>query len=552
MVDLRSRPSTGRDPRASDPPRPRRGIPWWSALAGIASGLVLLAVSGVCSLAFSSSSAPLVAVGGAFVDVVPPGVKDLVIGLFGTRDKLVLGISMLLVYALVTGLLGILGARRPRTAALLLALLGAAAGLFVLTRAQNSAADVVPTLAGTVAGVASLRVLLGGTGAAASGADGRADERADRRADRQADERKETAPTDAPPRRALIAGTGILAAIVAAGAQGLATSRDLSRKVAQFVLPTPAKRAAPIPEAAQVDVAGMPPFVTPNGDFYRIDTALAVPRVDPTSWRLRIHGLVDRELDLDFRQLLEEPMVESHVTLTCVSNVVGGDLAGNATWIGVPVARLLERAGVQDGADMVLSRSTDGFTASTPLEALTDGRDALLAVGMNGSPLPPEHGYPVRMVVPGLYGYVSATKWLTELTVTRFADQSAYWTSRGWSERGPIKTASRIDVPREGKGVEADAEGAVMLGGTAWAQHRGVRSVQVQIDDGNWLDADLGAEVTTDTWTQWSLRWADARPGEHTARVRATDGTGELQTSQHADPAPNGASGWHTISFTVA
>lgn len=556
MVDLRSRPSTGSDPRRPAAPRPPRGIPWWSALAGIASGLVLLAVSGVCSLAFSSSSAPLIAVGGAFVDVVPPGLKDLVIGLFGTRDKLVLGISMLLVYAVVTGLLGILAASSPRTAAVLLALLGAAAGVFVLTRAQNSTADVVPTLAGTVIAVVSLLALISRSGASPS-ADGQDGRKAPARggAFPSATASSSTtvpSPAAAPARRTLIAGTGVLAAIVAAGAQGLATSRDLSRKVAQFVLPTPQRRAAPIPAGAQVDVAGMPPFVTPNGDFYRIDTALAVPRVDPTSWSLRIHGLVDREIELDFSQLLAEPMVESHVTLTCVSNVVGGDLAGNATWIGVPVARLLERAGVQDGADMVLSRSTDGFTASTPLEALTDGRDSLLAVGMNGSPLPPEHGYPVRMVVPGLYGYVSATKWLTELTVTRFADQTAYWTSRGWSERGPIKTASRIDVPREGKDVEADGEGAVMLGGTAWAQHRGVRSVQVQIDEGSWLDAELGTAVTSDTWTQWALRWADARPGEHTARVRATDGTGELQTSQHADPAPNGSSGWHTIRFTVA
>nr|WP_214651158.1 molybdopterin-dependent oxidoreductase [Brachybacterium halotolerans] len=547
---MHSRPSTGRDPRRPAAPRRPRGIPWWSALAGIASGLVLLALSGLCSLAFSSSSAPLIAVGGAFVDVVPAWLKDLVIGLFGTRDKLVLDISMLLVYAVVTGLIGVLGARHPRAAAVLLALLGAAAGVFVFTRAQNSAADVVPTLVGTVLAVVILRALLSRSGPSPSahGHGGR-DKPAPATAPSPA---APTSPADAPPRRALIAGTGVLAAIVAAGAQGIATSRDLSRKVAQFVLPTPRKRAAPIPAGAQVDVAGMPPFVTPNGDFYRIDTALAVPRVDPTSWSLRIHGLVDQEIELDFSQLLAEPMIESHVTLTCVSNVVGGDLAGNATWIGVPVARLLERAGVQDGADMVLSRSTDGFTASTPLEALTDGRDSLLAVGMNGSPLPPEHGYPVRMVVPGLYGYVSATKWLTELTVTRFADQTAYWTSRGWSERGPIKTASRIDVPREGKDLEVDGDGAVMLGGTAWAQHRGVRAVQVQIDDGDWLDAELGTAVTSDTWTQWALRWADARPGKHTARVRATDGTGELQTSQHADPAPNGSSGWHTIRFTVA
>jgi hypothetical protein len=304
VVDLRSRPSTGSDPRRPAAPRPPRGIPWWSALAGIASGLVLLAVSGVCSLAFSSSSAPLIAVGGAFVDVVPPGLKDLVIGLFGTRDKLVLGISMLLVYAVVTGLLGILAARRPRSAAVLLALLGAAAGVFVLTRAQNSAADVVPTLAGTVIAVVSLLALVSRSGASPS-ADGQDGRKAPARPGAVSSATAPSpatvpSPAAAPPRRTLIAGTGVLAAIVAAGAQGLATSRDLSRKVAQFVLPTPQKRAVPIPAGAQVDVAGMPPFVTPNGDFYRIDTALAVPRVDPTSWSLRIHGLVDREIELDF------------------------------------------------------------------------------------------------------------------------------------------------------------------------------------------------------------------------------------------------------------
>lgn len=317
------------------------------------------------------------------------------------------------------------------------------------------------------------------------------------------------------------------------------------------MLPAPRESAAPIPAGAQVDLTGMPPFVTPNDDFYRIDTALAVPNVDPGTWTLRIHGLVDEELELDFAALLEEPMTETHVTLTCVSNAVGGDLAGNATWLGVPVRTLLERAGVQDGADMVLSRSIDGFTASTPLEALTDSRDSLLAVGMNGQPLPAEHGYPVRMVVPGLYGYVSATKWLTELKVTRFADDTAYWTTRGWSERGPIKIASRIDVPRSFAELSPDAEGAVTLGGTAWAQQRGIAAVEVRIDNGDWREAGLGAEVSTDTWTQWSLRWEDAEPGDHSVSVRATDGEGEVQTEERADPAPNGASGWHTVQVTV-
>ncbi|ATG50555.1 oxidoreductase [Brachybacterium vulturis] len=510
----------------------RRSASGWSAVSGVVAGLVLVAVAELLSLAFSSSSAPFVAVGGAFVDIVPPGVKDLVISLFGTRDKLVLFLSMIVVYAALTALIGRLGATRPRPAAALLAGLGVLAMVLVLTRAQNTALDVVPTLIGTVVAVPTLLLLLRTVRAPAAVDD----------------------PGAAWTRRRSLLGigaVGLLAVVAAATARSITASRELARRTAQYVLPTPRSTAAPIPPDAQVQLEGMPPFVTPNGEFYRIDTALAVPRVDPTTWQLRIHGLVDQELTMDFAQLLAEPMIEKHLTLACVSNPVGGDLAGNATWLGVPVRTLLERAGVKDGADMVLSRSIDGFTASTPLEALTDARDSLIAVGMNGEPLPAQHGYPVRMVVPGLYGYVSATKWLTELKVTRFADDVAYWSTRGWSERGPIKIASRVDVPRSFGELSPDGEGAVMLGGTAWAQQRGIAKIEVRIDDGDWREADLGAEVTEDTWVQWSLRWEDAAPGDHSVTVRATDGEGELQTSQRANPAPNGASGWHTVRFSV-
>jgi DMSO/TMAO reductase YedYZ molybdopterin-dependent catalytic subunit len=538
-VDDQQLSRTGAPPRPGSSPAPgtsRTGVPWWSAVAGVVGGAVLLAVAELVALLFSSSSAPLVAVGGAFIDVVPPAVKDLVIGLFGTWDKLVLNLSMLAVYVVVTALLGILGDRRPRLAAALLAGLGLLAAAMVLTRAQNTLVDTVPTLLGTAVAVPVLLLLL----------------RAVRQVPTPAE--AEDDPGSAwSRRRALlgIAAVGVLSALAVAGARGVTATREVARRAAEFVLPTPRTRADPIPDAAQVEVDGMPPYLTPNEIFYRIDTALAVPRIDPATWGLRIHGLVDREVVLTFDELLAEPMLETHVTLTCVSNTVGGELAGNATWIGVPVRTLLERAGVQEGADMVLSRSIDGFTASTPLEALTDDRDAVLAVAMNGEALPPEHGYPVRMVVPGLYGYVSATKWLTELQVTRFADDSAYWSTRGWSERGPIKTASRIDVPRPFASVAPDAEGAVMVGGTAWAQHRGIARVEVQIDDGDWREADLGAAVTEDTWVQWSLRWEGAAPGEHTLTVRATDGDGQLQTSQRANPAPDGATGWHTIEVTV-
>jgi DMSO/TMAO reductase YedYZ molybdopterin-dependent catalytic subunit len=505
----------------------------WSAAAGAVAGVVLVAVAELVSLAFASSSAPFVAVGGAFIDIVPPPVKDLVIELFGTWDKVVLNASMVAVYLVLTALIGRVGAARPRLAAVLLGGLGVFAMIIVLTRAQNTGMDVIPTLTGTALAVAVLLLLL--------------------RAVRVPGERGGAVAAKMRRRTLVGAGSvGVLAAIAAATARGLGAGRERARQAAQFVLPSPRTSAAPIPEEAQVDVPGMPPYLTPNADFYRIDTALAVPRVDPTTWELRIHGLVDRELTMSFEELLAEPMVETHVTLTCVSNTVGGDLAGNATWLGVPVRTLLERAGVKDGADMVLSRSIDGFTASTPLEALTDARDALIAVGMNGEQLPAEHGYPVRMVVPGLYGYVSATKWLTELTVTRFADDTAYWTDRGWSERGTIKIASRVDVPRSFAELARDEAGAVMLGGTAWAQQRGIAAVEVQIDDGEWRAAELGAEVSDDTWTQWSLRWEDAEPGDHSVTVRATTGEGEVQTEERADPVPDGASGWHSVQFSVA
>ena len=523
------------------PPRPDRASRLWSSLVGVVAGLVLVAVAELASLAFSSSSAPFVAVGGGFVDIVPPAVKDLLIGLVGTWDKPVLFASMIAVYVLLTALIGRLAEHRPRAGAAALAGLGLFAAAVVLTRAQNTAADTVPTLLGTLVAVPTLLGLGRVVRAPAAPDPGGG--------------ASDGAPDGAWTRRRSLIGVGavgVLAVVVAAGARGVSAGRERARQVARYVLPAPQEAAPPIPADAQVDLEGMGPFVTPNGDFYRIDTALAVPRVDPSTWTLRLHGLVDRELELTFAELLEEPMLETHLTLTCVSNPVGGDLAGNATWLGVPVRTLLERAGVQDGADMVLSRSVDGFTASTPLEALTDSRDALLAVGMNGEPLPTEHGYPVRMVVPGLYGYVSATKWLTELKVTRFAEDTAYWTARGWWERGPIKIASRVDVPRSFAELAPDEEGAVMLGGTAWAQQRGIAGVEVRIDDGQWRPAELGAEVSADTWTQWSLRWEDAAPGDHTVAVRAVDGEGEVQTDERADPVPNGASGWHTVQFSIA
>jgi DMSO/TMAO reductase YedYZ molybdopterin-dependent catalytic subunit len=313
-------------------------------------------------------------------------------------------------------------------------------------------------------------------------------------------------------------------------------------------LPRPDLAAPPVPAGASFDIDGLASHVTSNRDFYRVDTALAVPAVAAGSWRLRVHGLVDHPLDLSFEDLLSRRLVERRVTLTCVSNPVGGDLLGNSTWIGVPVADLLAEAGVRAGADAVRSTSADDMTIGTPLSALTDGRDALLAVAMGGEPLPVEHGFPVRMVVPGLYGYVSATKWLVDLEVTRFDDFTAYWTERGYAAQAPIKTSSRIDVPRSFAHLRS---GLVSVAGLAWAQHRGIDAVQVRADEGPWQQAELAAQDSKDTWRQWRWTW-QATPGTHRLQVRATDRTGYTQTSRREPVAPDGATGWHTVTVLVS
>ncbi|MEV1147369.1 molybdopterin-dependent oxidoreductase, partial [Micromonospora sp. NPDC049799] len=356
--------------------------------------------------------------------------------------------------------------------------------------------------------------------------------------------------TDPESRRRFLTSTAVL--LGAAGAAGLggrwlAGQRGVSAARTAVALPTPSSVASPVPAAADLKLAQLASYVTPNSGFYRIDTALVVPQVDPTTWELRIHGRVRNPITLTFDDLLARPMVERHITLACVSNEVGGDLIGNARWLGVPIRELLDEAQPEDGADQVVGRSVDGWTCGTPTAVLRDGRDALLAVGMNGEPLPVEHGFPARMVVPGLYGYVSACKWVTELELTSFADFDAYWVPRGWSAQGPIKTQSRIDTPRRRNRLTA---GPITVAGVAWAQQRGIRRVEVRVDEGPWQEAVLAATVSVDTWVQWSWRW-DATPGDHTLQVRATDSTGETQTERRTPVAPDGATGWHTVPVTV-
>lgn len=355
----------------------------------------------------------------------------------------------------------------------------------------------------------------------------------------------------APERRQVLRGllvAGGLAAVTGIGGRVLGARRsDVSGERAAVQLPEPSAPAEPVAPGVDLRVPGLTPYLTANDDFYRIDTALIVPQVSKDGWSLRIHGMVDREIRLTWADLALRAVEEHLVTLACVSNPVGGDLIGNARWLGYRVDQLLAEAGPHPDADMVLSHSADGWTAGTPLAVLTDGRDALLAVGMNGEPLPVRHGYPARLVVPGLYGYVSATKWVTELEVTRFDRATAYWTRRGWSALGPIKTGIRIDTPRARGRLQP---GRIPIAGVAWAQHRGIRAVEVQVDNGPWQQARLSEEQSIDTWRQWVFDW-DATSGPHTLRARATDGAGETQTAERRDVIPDGATGYPSVTVSV-
>ncbi len=307
--------------------------------------------------------------------------------------------------------------------------------------------------------------------------------------------------------------------------------------------PTPSVTAEPVREPNFDHIAGIAPLITPNEDFYLIDTALSYPQVDPADWSLQIHGMVEQEVEISFDELLDLGLVREQVTLSCVSNSVGGRLVGNAEWVGVPLARVLDEAGVQPGATQIVGRSIDRWTAGFPTEVALDGRVAMVAVQMNGEPLPISHGFPARLVVAGLYGYVSATKWLSDIELTTWEAFNGYWIPRGWSKEGPIKTQSRIDVPRRDSTIDP---GPTAIAGVAWAPSRAIEKVEVQVDEEPWVEAELSRETTINSWRQWMVTW-NATPGRHQVRVRATDGTNTTQTPEISDPAPDGATGWHTI-----
>ncbi|MER7607322.1 molybdopterin-dependent oxidoreductase [Nocardioides sp. NPDC127503] len=494
--------------------------------AGIAAGVLGLGVAELIA-ALAGGASPLLALGDRVIDLTPRWLKEAAVATFGTADKPILLASVGLVTLVLLGVAGALAVRRPALGAGMLLLLGAIdIAALLADRAGNGTTGIIAIVIGLVVGIVALVLLT----------------RPLRESD---DPHAEAEAPDGFDRRKFLVAAAAVTAVGAVGGVGAKVVTGRRHPATKLPIPAAVSPAAPLPGGSELRIDGLTPHLTPVDDFYRIDIALLTPRVDLADYRLKIHGLVDNPVELTYEDLLAMPLYERRVTICCVSNEVGGDLIGNATWTGVRIRDVLKRAGLSPDADAVKSTGADGITIGTPLEALTDGRDSLLAIAQDGEPLTQDHGFPVRMVVPGLYGYVSATKWLTELEVTRFADFRAYWTDRGWSAEGPIKTECRIDIPGEDT-----MPGEVTVAGVAWAQHRGVSKVEVRVDDGPWQPATLAAEDSIDTWRQWTYRW-DATEGEHQIQARAYDRTGTPQTADEAPPAPDGATGYPTRTVNV-
>ncbi len=543
-----------------------------------------------------SAASPVTAVGGEFIDAVPMWLKDLAIDWFGTNDKIALKAGIYSVLLLVGAVIGIMAVRDNRagaySATVVIGFIGAWA---VLMRPDPTFVKLLPTIVGTGVSLVVLWYLAprGGHVSAAAHSDAKHGRLASDSTALDSTALDSTAldttalettaagsmhdalgvsvPLE---RRSFLASAGAIAGVsfVAAGVgERLARRFDVGGEIASLTLPEPASTlpaatgsttpgatvpasaatGGAVPGATDFGIEGVEPFQVPTNDFYRIDTALSVPQVPRESWSLRVHGMVDNELKISFDELIARPTIERHITLSCVSNEVGGGLVGNALFQGVLMSDILNEAGIQDGATQVVSRSIDGWNCGSPTSAIMDGRDAMLAFGMNGEPLPAEHGYPVRLVVPGLYGYVSATKWVTDIELTTWDAFDGYWVPRGWSKEGPVKTMARIDRPTRRGGVTANANGIVDIAGLAWAVHRGISKVEIQIDEGGWLECELAGVPSHDTWRQWRYQWDDAPSGDHQVKARAYDGAGEPQPVGPKSVAPDGAEGYHAVRFSV-
>ncbi|WP_299053618.1 molybdopterin-dependent oxidoreductase [uncultured Nocardioides sp.] len=501
-----------------------------AALAGTAAGHLTAAL-------LNPASSPVLAIGSTVIDLTPTPVKEWAIATFGSADKVILVGSVIVGALLLAAVAGLLARRSLAAGMTLLLALVAIAGAAAALRPTAGLLDVVPALVTALVGAGVLGWVAG------------------RLRRTTVPEPSEAATADSTPirakasRRGVLIGSGAVALVavgMAAAGQAITTART---RLTDIALPRPTSSPKALPAGLESRIDGISPFVTPAEDFYRVDINLSVPVVDESSWTLTIDGDVDQEVSFTYAELLEMDTVEKDITLTCVSNYVGGPYVGSARWQGIPIKDLLDRAGIDStSADQILSTSTDGFTMSTPLEVALDGRDTLLVIGMNGEPLPRDRGFPARLVTPGIYGYVGACKWITKMTLTTYDEVEAYWTERDWAIEGPIKISSRIDTPEP---LSKNPAGEVMVAGVAWAQTKGIAKVQVRIDGGAWTDAELGPDAGVDYWRQWFYRWNADEPGLRLLGVRAITDDGEVQTPAMAEPFPNGSSGIQEITVTV-
>lgn len=501
------------------------------AIFGVLSTIVGVALGHLVAALTIPSASPVLAVGSTVIDFTPTPLKEWAIEQFGTKDKVILVGSVLVGVILLAAVVGLLARRRFAYGAALQVALVTIAGVAAVTRPTAGLTDLLPSLAAVVAGVGALWLLVRSV------------------TPRPAQTPADTEGVTGASRRGVLIATGGLAALAAVmGGAGRWISSYRSRPE-NVTIPAAADPAPAFPVGLDDKVPGISKFRTPNNEFYRVDTRLTTPIVSTADWTLTIDGDVDKELTFTFDQLAAMPLIERDITLTCVSNSVGGKYVGSARWIGVRLTDLLDLAGVGDRADQIFSTDVDGMTISTPLDLATDGRDSMIAIGMNGEALPREHGFPARMVIPGLYGFISATKWISRITLTTYADDDAYWTKKDWATDAPIKLSSRIDTPRA---LSTVAAGGTVIGGVAWAQEMGgVDKVQVRIDGGAWEDARLGPSAGSEYWRQWYFPWT-AESGQRTIAVRAINGDGKTQSSARANPFPEGSSGIQELIVSVS
>ncbi|SEK88823.1 DMSO/TMAO reductase YedYZ, molybdopterin-dependent catalytic subunit [Blastococcus sp. DSM 46786] len=539
-------------------PVPGRGVRrLLAALAGLVAAAVALGVAELVAAAVGRAAAPVVAVGDAAITLTPEAVKSFAIRTFGEADKIALVVGTLVVVALYALLVGLVGLRRRRLGVAGVVLFGLVGVAAAVTRPAAGPLDGLPSLVGAAAGVAALLALLAplqapvGRAPAVQGGAPADVPLGDRLRAALAGGDRKGAGMDR--RRFFLTGGVVVgvAAVAGGGGRLLQQRFDVAGERSELVLPRPASPAPALPQGADLArrVEGLTPLFTGNRDFYRVDTAIAVPQIRPADYRLTLTGMFDTPRSYTLDDLLgRDDLIERDITLTCVSNEVGGRLAGTARWLGVPLGAFLRENGVRAGSTQLVCRSEDGMTIGAPTRSALEVEDAMLALGMNGEPLPVEHGFPVRMLIPGLYGYASACKWLTGIDATTFEAVDPYWVERDWAARAPIKVFSRIDTPAPLRSFPA---GRRPVAGVAWAQTRGIARVEVRVDDGDWVPAELSPQVDADLWRQWVLL-VDFAPGRHSIAVRATSADGEVQPEERARPFPSGATGWHTVQVVAA